>query len=202
MEIVPPQSNPITFDRNTSYAPETLESEITQGIDDVNTCLELSRGTGDPHIALEYIQRAIDLAPDDPRAHTSLLDLLRERLKQDPYILFLAETEKNYIVTFRHSRPIVVPKTRREPEIFPSLTKTEGERVLSMIWWMALGIVPAGLGAVILFPSVIRGSVEVLTRRGAPARDQRMALVALVLACALGCSGAFLGFLLFLHLLA
>ncbi len=206
------QLKPITFDRNKIFRPETvdrnnihsrqrLETKITQKINDVDTCLEMSRNSKDPHIALEYIQRAIDLTPDDSRVHAMLLNLLRTRLNEDPYILFLAETEKNYIVTFRHARPIIVPKTRGESEIFPSRAKTDGERLLGMIWWMALGLVPAGLGAVILFPSVMTGAFDVLTRRGAVPRDQRMAWVALVLACMLGGGGIILSFLLFLHLL-
>lgn len=192
----------ITLDPNRRYAPEVLESEIPQDIDDIETCLAMGRETQDPRLALEYIQRAVDLEPDDPRVHAGLLNILRDRLKQDPYVLFLAETEKNYIITFRHSRPIVVPKTRREPEIFPSLTKTEGERILGMIWWMILGLVPVGLGAVILFPSVFKGAFELLFRRGAMPREHRLAFVTLVLASALGCAGAVLSFLLFLHLLA
>ncbi len=147
--------------------------------------LQIIRSTRDPDEALEFAQRAVDLQPDNPRVHASLLRIVGEQLKRDPFVAFLAETDKHYVITFRNSRPIVVPKARTNRELFPPIQRTEGERVLGMVWWVVLGLVPAGIGAIILSPWVVRRALRVINDRQAEPRDQRLAWLALFLAAGL-----------------
>jgi hypothetical protein len=162
--------------------------------------LEIMRGMRDPEDALDFAQRAVRMQPDDPRVQASLLRVLEEKLRHDPFVAFLAETDDHYVITFRHSRPIVVPKARTNREIFPPLQRSEGERVLGMVWWVALGLVPVGVGAIIASPLVVRRALRVINRREAAPRDQRLAWVALLLAAALGCVGDLFVLLLVIHL--
>ena len=119
--------------------------------------------------------------------HASLLRIVEEQLKRDPFVAFLAETDKHYVITFRNSRPIVIPKARTNRELFPPIQRTEGERVLGMVWWVALGLVPAGIGAIILSPWVVRRALRVINYRPAEPRDRRLGWLALFLAAGLGC---------------
>ena len=162
--------------------------------------VEIMRGMRDPEDALDFAQRAVRMQPDDPRVQASLLRAVEEQLKRDPFVAFLAETEDHYVITFRHSRPIVVPKARTNREVFPPLQRTEGERVLGMVWWVALGLVPVGVGAIISSPLVVRRALRVINRHGTAPRDQRLAWVALLLAAALGCVGDLFVLLLVIHL--
>ena len=136
---------------------------------------------------------------DSPRVHASLLRIVEEQLKRDPFVAFLAETDKHYVITFRNSRPIVIPKARTNRELFPPIQRTEGERVLGMVWWVALGLVPAGIGAIILSPWVVRRALRVINYRPAEPRDRRLGWLALFLAAGLGCLGDVFALLLALH---
>jgi hypothetical protein len=162
--------------------------------------LEIMRGMHDPEEALDFAQRAVRMQPADPRVQASLLRVVEEQLKRDPFVAFLAETDDHYVITFRHSRPIVVPKARTNREVFPPVQRAEGERVLGMVWWVALGLVPVGIGAIILSPLIVRRALGVINRPEAAPRDQRLAWVALLLAALLGCVGDLFALLMVIHL--
>ncbi len=56
------------------------------------------------------------------------------------FSLFLAETDKQYVIKFRNSWPFSVPKARGLQELYPPRKRTDGERALSMMWWLILGL--------------------------------------------------------------
>jgi len=177
------------------YQGEPLPEE------DVEELIQVSRGAQDPHVALEYAQRAADSHPDHPQVQESLQRSIFMRLNQDAFVAFVAESTQDYVIRFRNSRPVMVPKTRTHEELFPSLKQTEGEKVLGMIWWILLGLVPAGVVALFLSPLVVYRALYVLTQRGMDRRDRRMAFITILLAGLLGLLGAFFTFLLVLHLI-
>jgi hypothetical protein len=193
-----PKSNSIYLDEDVDETRD-LPQEISRA--DVERALKASRGAKDPQVALEYAQRAADVLPDDPQVQASVQRGIFRKLNHDAFIAFLAETEKHYVITFRNSRPVVVPKARAEPEIFPPPRKTEGERVLGMLWWVILGLLPAGIGALILSPLTMGSAIDVLLKRGLDVREKRLALVTVFLAGFLGLLGMFFALLLILHLI-
>jgi hypothetical protein len=176
-----------------------LPEEFTR--DDIQRVLKASRGARDSHLALEYAQRAADVLPDDPQVQESVQRGIFKKLRQDAFVAFLAETEKHYVITFRNPRPVVVPKARAQPEIFPEGQKTEGERVLGMLWWVILGLLPAGIGALILSPLTMGSAIHILRRRNMDAREKRLAWVTVFLAGVFGLLGMFFTLLLVLHLI-
>jgi hypothetical protein len=168
---------------------------------DIQALLNASRSAQDPHTALEYAQRAVDALPDDPQVQESVQRSIFSTLKQDAFVAFLAETEKHYVITFRNSRPVVVPKARTQPEVFPDRKQTDGERAQSMLWWVVLGLLPVGIGTLILSPLTIGHAIDVLWRGGTDSREKRLALVSMVLAGILGLFGMLFTLLLVLHLI-
>ncbi len=88
---------------------ETLSQE------DVEALIRNSRKAQNPQVALEYAQRAVDALPDDPKVQESVQRSVFSRLNQDAFVAFLAETDKHYVITFRNSRPVVIPKVRAQP---------------------------------------------------------------------------------------
>jgi hypothetical protein len=179
--------------------PEFRGPEIQEGVE---AWIEISRQAQDPDAALEYAQRAANLRPDDPRVHESVQRSVIGTLDHDPFVAFLAETEKTYIVTLRSPRPIVVPKGRMQPEVFPTAQPTRGERALGMVWWMALGLLPAGIGALILSPFVVRRGVDVLKGQVSDNREKRLAILTIFLAFGIGALGGLFTSLLLLHMIA
>ena len=150
---------------------------------------------------LENVQHALDLDPNDSQAQAKLQKLLLEKLKKDPYVVFLAETDTNYVITFRHSRPIQIPKAHARSEVFPSAQRTESERILGMVWWVLLGLIPGGVVALVLSVWVLRRAFGVLRRGDVDARERRLAWLAVILASGIGLVGELFTILLVLHLI-
>ncbi len=183
------------------YLDESGEFNEDLAPEDVETLIQISRDAQNPHIALEFAQRAADMLPDHPQVQESVQRSVFTQLNQDAFVAFVAESDKHYIIRFRNSRPIVVPKARTHQVLYPSLRRTEGEHVLGMIWWVILGLVPAGIGALVLSPLVARRALYVLGQRDIDPRDKRMAWMTVFLATLLGFVGGFFTFLLILHLI-
>lgn len=70
-----------------------------------------------------------------------------------------------------------------------------------MIKWVVLGLVPAGVGALVMSPLVVRRALRVFGQRGSRAREQRLAWLAAMLALGLGFVGALFTLLLALHVI-
>ncbi len=151
--------------------------------------------------ALEYAQRAVDMLPNDPRVQSTVQLRLFDKLNQDAFLGFLAETDSRYVVEFRDSRPFSVPKARAEPEPYPPIRRTEAEKALRMMWWMILGLIPAGVGAIILSPIALRHGIRSLQTENRDPRQHRLAWMAIFVALGLGVLGVFFAALLLLHLL-
>jgi hypothetical protein len=162
--------------------------------------LHQARTAPDSDAALEYVQQAVDMLPDDPRVQASAQLRVFEKLNSDAFLAFLAETDKQYVIKFRNSRPFSVPKARGPQELYPPLKRNDGERALGMMWWMILGLIPAGLGAVILAPFVLRRAVVALQQESRDGREHRMAWTAILLALTLGSLGVLFTALLTIHL--
>ncbi len=186
-------------ERERARTREIYERAAHDDPNNPDVWLRLAYVAPDPRTALESIERAVDLNPDNPRVQAGLRYILFSRLKDDPFVEFLAETDKNYVVTLRNSRPVVIPKARAEEEVYPPPRLTEVQRAAGLVGWMALGIVPAGLGAFVLAPVAISRAFKLLRARGLSAREQRTALVTLILACGIGLIGEVLFGLLLLH---
>src|SRR5690349_58341 len=137
-----PENKPAFWDEE----PEQI-GKFDEDLDpeNVEALIQVSRATKNPMVALEYAQRAADVLPDHPEVQESVQRSVFSRLDHDAFVAFVAESDKHYVIRFRNSRPIVVPKARLHQELFPSLKRPEGERVLGMIWWVILGLVPAGI---------------------------------------------------------
>lgn len=164
--------------------------------------LHRARTARDGEEAMEYVQKAVDILPDDPRVQSTVQLGVFSRLRADAFLAFLAETEKHYVIQFRHSRPFAVPKARGVVEPYPpTVRRTDAERALQMMWWMLLGLVPAGLGAVTLCPVAVWRGLRALQRTTGDGRQRRIAWVAILVALVLGLVGAFFSGLLLLHVL-
>ncbi len=194
-----PDREALERERERARTREMYERAAHDEPNNPDVWLRLAYTAPDTRTALENIERAVDLSPDSPRVQAGLHYILFPRWKDDPFVQFLAETDKNYVVTLRNTRPVVIPKARAEEEVYPPPRLTEVQRVSRLVGWMMLGIVPAGLGAFVLAPVTVSRAFKLLRARGLSARDQRTALVTLILACGIGLIGEVLFGLFLLH---
>jgi hypothetical protein len=150
--------------------------------------------------------------PSDSRLHFSKPDLheaadghsdlstLLHQIDRDPFVGYVTETDHSYIVRLRHSQQIIVPKGHGRRELFPPLTQSAGDRTIGMIGWMVFGLLPAGVGTLILCPFVLRDAFNVL-RVSSVTRERRLAVVSAIAALVLGAIGEVFVLLLVLHLI-
>lgn len=174
-------------------------SQTPESRQQLETLLHEARTAPSGDLAMEYVQQAVNLRPNDPRVQSTVQLSLFRKLASDAFLAFLAETDGRYVITFRNSRPFSVPKARNEPEKYPPTKRTDAERAMSMMWWMILGLVPAGLGAIIISPFAIGWGIRALQHDYRDPRQHRMAWMAILVALALGVLGVFFGGLLLLH---
>ncbi len=177
------------------------KSAVRDQPNELDDWLQQSEQAADTYTALEYAQRAVGEHPDDPRVHQSIQRHVLTTLNQDAFVAFLAETDQNYVISFRHSRPVMVPKVRSKAEVFPTSDRTPGEKALGQVWWVVLGLVPLGLGALILAPMVLQSGWRALNARQADGREQRLGWLTIFLTLNLAGLGAFFTLLLILHLI-
>jgi hypothetical protein len=189
-------ARPMAAEAARPTQPKRPAPVTTMETDDL---LKLSSGARDVQQALEYAQRAVELNPDDARAHGALQRAMLAKLNQDAFVTFLAETAKTYVVHLRQPRPLVIPKTRAQPEVFPPDKRTPGEHLWVLVWWLILGLVPAGVGALLFSPVVFQRSLAVLNKPDLTPRDRKLAMSALGVTIALGLLGAAFTLLLILH---
>ncbi len=193
------QHNSAAASQEMERAREVFQRAVAADPSNADAWLRLSYATPDSYQALEYVQRAVELRPNDPAIQSGLRYILFNRFKQDPFVEFLAETDRDYVITLRGSRPVVVPKRRKRSEIFPPTKLSEGQRVAGMLGWMALGMLAAGAGALVLAPVVLRRAYRLLNTRGIEPIEQRRALLTLIFAAVLGLLGEGIFALFLLH---
>src|SRR5438270_209769 len=99
----------------------------------VDQWLDLSNQASDARTALDYAQRAVDAQPDDPRVLASLQRGLLGYLGQDAFVAYVAETDRHYVITFRNSRTVLVPKARAQPEVYPPARPSATQRLWKLV---------------------------------------------------------------------
>ena len=185
---------------NRPAAPATPARPAARG-QETEQWLELSNQAADARTALDYAQRAVDKQPDDPRVLASIQRGMLGYLGQDAFVGYMAETDKHYVITFRNSRPVMVPKARAQPEAYPPDRPTPIQRVWKLVGLMLFGLLPAGLGALVLGPLVVPRAAAIVMDGHADPREQRSAWLAMVVAAGLGLIGASLALILLLHII-
>ncbi len=195
------RSEPSLEETQPSRRRQPDDGSDWEGRAQVETLLHKARTAHDSDQALQYVQRAVDLVPDDPRVQSTVQLNLFDKLSSDAFLAYLAETDRRYVISFRDSRPISVPKARNNPEPYPPKHRTEAERAMRMMWWMVIGLIPAGLVTIILSPLALRHGIRSLRRESRDPEQHRMAWAAIFMALLLGALGVFFAALLLLHML-
>ena len=147
---------------------------------------------------LRCLSLVLERRPDHPGARRDLYEALWAELEADPFLDYDGETDHLYRVRTGDDTPVTVPKQRRPPEPFPP----PAPGPLRPAWrWLRLalvGLLPAGLGAVLLAPVAAVAALRA-GRRALSARDKKARRIALLLASLIWLAGLALAFLFFLH---
>ncbi len=195
------RSDPSLEETQPSRRRQANPSQDGADRNQLNMLLREARTASNPDQALQYLERAVALVPDDPRVQSTVQLGLFDKLGSDAFLAYLAEADRRYVVAFRDARTFSVPKARNDPEQYPPAHRTEAERAMRMMWLLLLGLIPAGIGTLILSPVAIRHGIRALQQNSNDPQQHRLAWAAIVTSFVLGVLAIFFGALLLLHVL-
>jgi hypothetical protein len=124
---------------------------------------------------------------------------VRSLLVLDAFLLYLDESGDRYHVCHGVDQDLIIPKGRALPEPYPAQRPVLLRRAYLWLWWAGLGLLLAGLGAMI-FASLAAGAALVLNIQPISRNDRIRSLVILILAGGLWLGGLLLGAILLVHL--
>jgi len=98
------------------------------------------------------LSRLHTLNPYYPAAQRKTYSILREMLREEPFLAYLDETENLYQVRNGPALAVTLPKYRAIPEPYPPPRPGPLAGANHLLLWALIGLVPAGLGTLVLAP--------------------------------------------------
>lgn len=149
--------------------------------------------------SIAALSHVLKLNPANPVARRGLYEAMNRLLRQDAFLAYLGETGESYHVRTPADLAFAHPKDRIQPETFPPAQPRPARAAFRWLGWALVGLIPAGLGALICAPLAMLAAIRLLRRQ--PNRADRFrAWLVLGLALALWLLGLILLPLFILHL--
>jgi hypothetical protein len=168
--------------------------------DDAEAWLWRAATAESPEARMAYLSRALELDPDHPAARRAMYDGLQSQLQQDAFLAYLNETAELYQVETAGELTLLVPKNRAIPEPYPPPPGTVRPLATAyrLLVLATIGLLPAGLGALILAPAAAASALRIWRQPSVGAVRAR-ARVVFCLALAVWLAAVLMVFLLVLH---
>jgi hypothetical protein len=149
--------------------------------------------------SIAALSHVLTLNPTHPVARRGLYEAMNRLLRRDAFLAYLGETGQFYHVRTPANLAFAHPKDRAQPEPFPPAQPWPAQPAFRWLGWALVGLIPAGLGAVICAPLAMLAAIRLLRRQ--PNRADRFrAWLVFGLAVALWLLGLILLPLVILHL--
>lgn len=126
--------------------------------------------------------------------------MVQQLLAQDPFLLYLSETDDRYHVRHGAGLDLVVSKDRSLPEPYPAERPVMLQKAYRWIWMACLGLLLAGLGAMV-FATLAAAAALTANFQTISRADRIRSLVVLLLSGGLWLGGLLLGAILLVHLM-
>jgi hypothetical protein len=122
-------------------------------------------------------------------------------LEADPFLAYQGETDDLYRVWSNLNLELIVPKGRAIVEKFPPTTKKPLAPAFGWLRWTAIGLLPAGIGALFLAPvTAVRTRLNYFTKSLSKADQMRVGII-LFLTAVLWVTAILLSLLFVVHLI-
>ena len=125
---------------------------------------------------------------------------VRQLLAQDPFLLYLDETDELYHVRHGAGSALQVAKDRAIPELYPAVRPALLHQAYRWLWLALFGLLLAGLGAM-LFATLAAFAALGLNLSPISPSDRVRSLVVLILSGGLWLGGLLLAVIFLVHLL-
>lgn len=148
---------------------------------------------------LMCLSMALDLVPGHPVAQREMYRTLSAYLRQDAFLAYGSEDEHLYFVRTADGLPLAVPKQRAAPTPYPPPQPSPLQPAVRRLRWALLGLLPAGLGALVCAPLAAH-TVLRARRLDLKPKERRRSSILLAAAFCLWAVALLWAVLLFLHL--
>ena len=144
------------------------------------------------------LSQVVRLTPDHPVAKRNMYTMLWARLKTDPFLAYIEETDQLYFVRGADYQSLAIPKDRSVPQVYPPKHPKPLARAYRMLGLAVLGLALAGLGTLLLAPVAIWLAFAAVT---GPIKlpDRRRAWIVILLSGLMFILGLFFSFLFLTH---
>ncbi len=143
--------------------------------------------------------RLAQLNPRDGAARQQLYAAMHALLREDAFLAYRGETRTFYEIETCDGLGFTHPKNRALVPPYPSHDISPAHKAQRWLAWSALGLIPAGLGAVLLAPIAIAAGLRALAQPVSPS-ERRRAWIIIAAATGLWGIAVALIFLFVLHL--
>lgn len=123
------------------------------------------------------LSQALTLNPANNTTRHGLYEAMQGLLRQDAFLEYLAETDDFYHIRTHTNLTLAHPKDRATAEPFPPPAPPPAREAFRWLGWSVIGLIPAGLGALICAPVAMLAAIHLLRSRPSKADRQRAWLV-------------------------
>lgn len=137
--------------------------------------------------------------PENAVARQALYETMQQLLRKDAFLAYRGETDVIYKIRTLAEFQFIHPKYRAMAELFPPQNVPPARTAIHWLGWSVVGLIPAGLGTVIVAPLAVIAAIKLL---GQPIEliDRRRAWIVIGGAIVLWLVALVLFFILTLHL--
>lgn len=145
------------------------------------------------------LNQALELNPENIVARQALYETMQQLLRKDAFLAYQGETNVIYKIRTFGEFQFIHPKDRAMAELFPPQNSPPARTAINWLGWSVVGLIPAGLGTLILAPLAIIAAINLL-RQQAGLFDRRRAWIVIGGAIVLWLIALVFFFILILHL--
>lgn len=149
--------------------------------------------------SVTVLNQALELNPGNTVARQALYETMQQLLRRDAFLAYQGETDVIYRIRTLAEFQFFHPKDRAMAELFPPQNSPPAQSAIHWLGWSVVGLIPAGLGTLVLAPVAIIAACKLL---GQPAEliDRRRAWIVMGVAIVLWLVALVFIFILTLHL--
>lgn len=142
---------------------------------------------------------ALRLDPHNTAARQALYETMQHLLHKDAFLAYQGETSTFYRISTPEDLQFTHPKDRAVVAAFPPAETSPTHCAQRWLAWSVIGLIPAGVGALVCAPVAMATSLNLLRKR-LPLMERRRAWIVLLGATLSWLVGMLLAFVLILHL--
>ena len=145
------------------------------------------------------LNQVLELNPENTIARQELYETMQQLLRKDAFLAYQGETDVIYKICTLSEFQFIHPKDRAMAELFPPQNSPPARPAIRWLGWSVVGLIPAGLGTLILAPLAMIAAIKLL-RQPVELIDRRRAWIVIGGAIVLWLTALVFFFILTLHL--